>query len=184
MSSSVGPAYEDQLAVGWESGRPGGDEALQRINAGASRVLRALAALEDTARDSAEEASPLHQEIHRLEGKLDLVMSMMADLTAERLALPPNYKLTLRANGLNWLEQPTGLDLASGEVGLAVIYLYPGLPLAVRLPAKVVDGDNDCPALVFEGLTAETRNALERHVFRHHRRAVARARRQQSPTSA
>ena len=184
MSNSAGLGYEDQLAVGWTAGRPGGDEALQRINADASRVLRALAALEDTARDTAEEASPLHQEIHRLEGKLDLLMSMVADLTAARLDLPASYELTLRANGLDWLEQPTDLDLASGEVGLAVIYLYPGLPLAVRLPARVVAGDNEFPGLAFEGLVAETRNAMERHVFRHHRRAVARARRQQSPTSA
>lgn len=184
MSHSAGPGYEDQLAVGWQAGRPGGDEALQRINADAARVLRALAALEDTARDTAEEASSLHQEIHRLEGKLDLVMSMVADLTAERLDLPPSYEFCLWAHRLNWLEQPADLDLVSGEVGMAALYLYPGMPLAVRLPARVVDGDNGCPALVFEGLTAETRNALERHVFRHHRRAVARVRRQQSPGSA
>lgn len=183
MNSSAGLGYEDQLAVSWQPVPIDGDEALQRTNADAARVLRALAALEDTARDTAEEASPLHQEIHRLEGKLDLVMSMISDLTAAGLDLPPRLALNLRASGLDWLEQPTNLELNRGQRGVAALYLYPGLPLAVRLPAKVAAGDSEYPGLVFEGLTAETRNALERHVFRHHRRAVARARRRETAAS-
>lgn len=184
MNTSAGLGYEDQLAVGWEPGPVGNEEALQRINADAARVLRALAALEDTARDTGEEASPLHQEIHRLEGKLDLVMSMVSDLAAAGLDLPKRRALTLRAAGLDWLEDPESPDLKESNQGLAALYLYPGLPLAVRLPAKVVAGTDGLPGLVFQGLTAETRNAMERHIFRHHRRAVARARRRQSAASS
>lgn len=175
MSGPDGLGYEDDLAVAWEAHPVKGEEALQRVNAEAARLMKAMAAMEEFSRDTSEEVSHLHQELHRLEGKLDLVLSIVANLSGQRLALPPSALVTVRASGLQWSQKPDDLALDSGAVGVVAVYLYPGIPLPVRLPAKVVDYGDGTSGVMFTDLVAEVRNALERHVFRHHRRAVARA---------
>lgn len=179
MNNPDGLGYEDELVVAWEPGAAAGDEVLQRANADAARLLRALAALEDTSResvrDTSEEISNLHQEFHRLEGKVDLMLNLVANLANAGLSLPAPCTVMVRATGIQWQQPPSALALSDGEQGMAAIYLYPGLPLPVTLPATVKTSDRGSPALTFTDLTSEVRNALERHVFRHHRRAVARA---------
>ncbi|NNF51010.1 MAG: hypothetical protein HKN59_01100 [Gammaproteobacteria bacterium] len=175
MSEAEGLGYDDDLAVAWEAQEVTAEEALQRINADAARLMKAMAAIEEHTRDTSDEASSISQELHRLEGKLDLVLSIVAHMSNAQLALPPAGPVMVRATGLHWHQPPPDLKPGDGEKGVAAIYFYPGMPLPVRLPAKVTVLEDGSMMLVFAGLTAEVRNALERHVFRHHRRAVARA---------
>lgn len=180
MSETEGLGYDDELAVAWEAQNVSTEEALQRMNADASRLMKAMAAMEEHSRDTSDEVSQISQELHRLEGKLDLVLSIVAQISSEQLSLPEPCPVTVRATGLNWTQLPKGLQLTDGDCGVAVVYFYPGLPLPVRLPAKVVMLKDESTSMVFTDLVAEVRNALERHVFRHHRRVVARVARARS----
>ena len=65
------------------------------------------------------------------------------------------------------------------------VHLDPRLPQPLELPARLVGTERlgpECLAwLRFEDLGDALESALERHVFRRHRRAVAEARRQAKP---
>lgn len=175
MSETGGLGYDDDLAVDWEPQPVAAEEALQRINTDAARLMKAMAAMEEHSRDIVDESSQLGQELHRVEAKIDLVLSMLSRMSSEQQTLPPSIPVTVRATGLQWEEPPANLPLADGDRGVVAIYLYPGLPLPVRLPATFKVLEDGSAMLVFTDLVAEVRNTLERHVFRHHRRAVARA---------
>ncbi|QSX80068.1 PilZ domain-containing protein [Lysobacter solisilvae] len=139
-------------------------------------LLRALAIVEDGLRS--EEPEPgSDNTMHRLEAKLDLLTSLVAGLVPaqDTLALLP----------LRWSARGACLrvdtPVPAGSVGTLRVQPVDWLPSTLVLPVRVlacelVDGLWQL-WLRFDSLPPALEAALERHLFRIHRRAIAETRR-------
>ncbi len=140
-------------------------------------LLRALAVVEDSA-GSEEGEPPSDHALLRVEAKLDLLTALVAALAGNHGANP------LRA--LRWSSQGACLEVDAtipvGTVGRLRIQPADWLPSPLELTATAhgcdVGGDGKPRLwLRFGPLSAALAAALERHLFRVHRRAVAESRR-------
>lgn len=178
-------ACEELRPAAFDPGIP--DAArLQAHFARGEALLRALAVVEDSAR---HEDSDQHDDsaLHRIEAKLDLLTSLVATLAGTHGSDP------LRA--LKWSARGACLavdaPLTVGTPGLFRVQPADWLPSPLVLPATVIAcalPAADTPAspeaaprpdawLRFDTLPPVLEAALERHLFRQHRRAVAESRR-------
>ncbi len=140
-------------------------------------LLRALALIEETSEVQRDEVDPGAAELARVEAKLDLVLALLASVvSAQQPALAPV--------AMRWSRHGARLLAAAppaGDVGRLRVALDPRLPQPLELPARVIahaeEGGGVRLWLRFESLDPALEAALERHVFRRHRRAVAEARR-------
>lgn len=164
---------DDELGLAWRViDRLPEALALNRINARNEAVLRALAMLEEhdeTRSDAGERA-----EIHRLEGKLNLVLELLSELVRERQEGSVVQPVRFNALGLCWnVADPQDRD-ALLEVEC---FALPAWPVPLRLYARCTscsfsDGSwRLCSR--FEGMTPGVSEWLEKLAFRRHRRAIA-----------
>ncbi len=140
-------------------------------------LLRALSLIEETGEAEREDADPRSGELARVEAKLDLVLALLGwVLRAQRPDLAPV--------ALRWSRFGACVHAAtapSAHTGLLRVALDPRLPQPLELPARLIacepEGEGVRLWLRFDRLDPALESALERHVFRRHRRAVAEARR-------
>ncbi|MFN3704063.1 PilZ domain-containing protein [Thermomonas sp.] len=134
--------------------------------------LSAIAIIEDSRNEEEEGAQGLA--LRRIEAKLDLLLTLVGGLGANATHDPP---LPVR-----WSAQgaclPVAASVEAGQTGLFRVQAATWLPEPLTLPARVIETAADAAAgklawLAFEPLPDATRSALERHLFRQHRRAVA-----------
>lgn len=146
----------------------------------AETLLRALAVAEDTRSDDADDRGELPLSFQRLEAKVDLLMNLMG-----KLARQGNEALPLRA--MRWshrglrIDAPQAFDAKPGDAGVVMIEPATWLSDAMELPAHVVAETSTADRhhhlwLRFDVLGAGLADALERHLFRLHRRQIAEAR--------
>ncbi|RMD79164.1 MAG: hypothetical protein D6809_04270 [Gammaproteobacteria bacterium] len=181
-----GLSYEDHLPVRWVAGPvPEAEGTRTRLEEENEQALRALALLEERLPErpaeggGEEHAQPAAQELARVEAKLNLILALVGQLVARDRAVPPARPVRLGADGLSW--EAEGPVPAPGERGLVEVYPVPRWPQPLRLPARVVAvepvGEGRHRVCVhYEAMGETAREALEKLVFRHHRRSVARAR--------
>jgi len=171
-----GVSFQADLPIAWEplAAIPEITE-LAAVDARNEELLSALLALDDSAAEPEEDAQGEHW--HRLDAKLDLAISLLAEVLSRQSELPPVHRLRLSGS---WLamedlygeERPT-----AGQCLRVRLYLSPRLPRALELVATVADAEvPDRVLLHLTGSGETTRNLLDRYVFRQHRRAVALAR--------
>lgn len=138
----------------------------------AEACLRAIAIIEDTGGE--EDDAPLSPALRRIEARLELMMALLgARLGQERAG--PQTAIRWSAQGAR-LRAPA--PEAEGSVGLFRVQATPWLPEPLELPATVVacepaDSGAATLWLRFGPLTDPATSALERHLFRQHRRAIA-----------
>ncbi len=145
-------------------------------------LLRALAVIEDGARAEAyansEPEQPGDHAMHRMEAKLDLLTLLVAGISARDDADPPRP--------LRWSARGARIAI-DGPVPPGTgghFRVRPGdwLPTPLLLPATVIARDTDERGgarawLRFDPMPAALQAALERHLFRIHRRSIAESRR-------
>jgi hypothetical protein len=138
-----------------------------------ANTLAAIAALEERRADLAEDDSPLMQEMLRMDAKLTALVDIVNQLLVPVHTLPP--RRTLRFNAIGAL-LPSDLAPAGDALLLRLRFdLCRSLPL--ELPAKIERRFDDGRVfVVFTPLADVLGDAIERLVFRHHRRKVAEAR--------
>ncbi|MGO4551408.1 PilZ domain-containing protein [Lysobacter sp. 2RAF19] len=144
---------------------------LQALFARSEALLRALAVVEDSPR---HDDSDGHDEtsLQRIEAKLDLLTALVASLAGAQATD------SLRA--LQWSARGAWLAVdapAVGTSGLLRVQPADWLPSPLLLPATVIAAADDGVLLRFDDLPPALEAALERHLFRLHRRAVAESRR-------
>lgn len=138
----------------------------------AEASLRAIAVIEDTGGE--EDDAPLSPALRRLEVRLDLIMALLG-AQLRQAHVDPQLPLRWSAIGARI---PTAEPLAEGSSGLFRLQATAWLPEPLELPAVVIaclpaaSGAMDL-WLRFGPLTAAVTAALERHLFRQHRRAIA-----------
>lgn len=154
------------------------DPAQQRaLGVRAEALLRALAVVEDSVRHDEEPST--ENAFRRLEAKVDLLTSLVAVLAGSQ-GLDQAHALLWSAKGVR-LAVDAPLD--PHTAGLFRVLPAEWLPSPLVLPGTVVlcerdDEGRGCRAWVrFDALSPGLNAALERHLFRIHRRAVAESRR-------
>ena len=179
-----GEVYGDALAC--EESRPAAFQACvtdpSRLRAACQRsegLLRALAVVEDSRGvEENEEHDPGTAALNRLEAKVDLLTALVARLARSQEPTDPIRALRWSALGVC---VSSDTSAAPGTTGIFRIQPSDWLPEALELPATVLasvtDGDGPQLWLRFGPLTPPLESALERHLFRVHRRAIAESRR-------
>jgi hypothetical protein len=146
--------------------------------AAAERLLHSLAGLELPPVEDGD-ASLNETALQRLDAKLDLILDLLCRVLAREQ--PPHLPRPLRWSRLG-AEVITQSPLVEGERRLLTLELRSGLSLPLRLPVEVlatepVDDTSQRAWLAFPADSAPLESALERFLFRQHRRQIAAARR-------
>lgn len=150
----------------------------QALCARAESALAAIAVIEDSRTD--EEDPAQSAALRRIEAKLDLLLALVGHL-GRADAAAGEVLLQWSARGARLPALP---DAPVDGIGLFRIQAADWLPEPLVLPARVIARgpaqgapESDWVWLQFEPLTPAAASALERHLFRRHRRAVAERRR-------
>lgn len=151
--------------------------AAQADSLHAETFLQAIAVVEDGRSEDPDEHGPTTLALNRIESKLDLLTILVgALLQGSDRDLP--RKLRWSALGACLDDVP---PLAPGTTGHFRIQPSDWLPQTLRLPAVVLASPEGADAgqlwLRFENLSPGLETALERHLFRVHRREIAERRR-------
>lgn len=148
--------------------------ALPHILERAESLLRMMAHLDDPQIEDSEDRSKLDMSIHRMEAKLQLSLEMLGTLIARTISIPPPRQIRWSRRGLSW-EQDTSVP--ENSTGFIELQPLPWLPLLLKLSCRVLFCQKEDSVfrlwLGFEPLPTSLESALERHLFRCHRRAVA-----------
>lgn len=149
-------------------------QPLPVLAASGEALLRALTVVEDGPRP--EEPESGDHALPRIEAKLDLLTALVAGLC--RSDEDPLRALRWSARGASLVLDDAPEDGASG---LFRVRPADWLPSTLLLPASVIAREAGAAGtrvwLAFDALPAQLEAALERHLFRIHRRAVAESRR-------
>lgn len=145
---------------------------LADANRSAAMLLALLISLDEPP-PLLDESPELLAHLQRLDQKLDLLMELVGQWLHGELALPPAQLLRLSARGVVWRPAQA---LPAGPASVR-LYLQPGLPKPLDLPAMLRPLEDGSMLAAFAGLDGPVTDALERYIFRCHRRAVAQARR-------
>ncbi|MER2177166.1 MAG: PilZ domain-containing protein [Stenotrophomonas maltophilia] len=148
----------------------------------AETLLRSVALVEDARGDDGhDDRSDATLQVQRLEAKLDLVMVLLGRLVRQTTQDLPLRPLRWSRRGIR-LEQGTRSGATPGSMGVIRLQPCDWLPDHIDLPVVIVaEAANGSGGhylwLRFEGLSDALEMALERHLFRLHRRQIAEARR-------
>jgi hypothetical protein len=176
-----GLCYEDDLPLRWRRSEDAHPIARSlAINLGNEQLLRHLAAIDEFRGEGGEDDTPAAHELHRLENKLDLLIDLVGDLLTRQSDLPSAVPVRLCAETLGWACAPDAAP-APGDSVEAEVYLnarYPR-PLVMfgRIESVETDADGRASVLLrYRELSEGARGALEKTIFRQHRRLIAHAR--------
>ncbi|WP_243047647.1 PilZ domain-containing protein [Dyella sp. RRB7] len=134
-------------------------------------VLGTLAVFSERRLDAADDESPVAQDIQRLDSKLNVLMAMLDQLLQRGTELPPRQPVRFNAVGALL---PRALWPSGAATALLRLHFDGCLALPLELPARLVQERDEGHIFVsFETMDDVTADALERLVFRHHRRKVA-----------
>jgi Atypical PilZ domain, cyclic di-GMP receptor len=164
---------DDEIGLTWKHVERLPDEAvMNRLSTRNETVLRALAMIEEHDQTRSDESE--RAELHRLEGKLDLALELLAEVVGERHASTPTYPVRFNARGLCW-ECPEAVPV--GALLSMECYVLPPWPLPlkvhVRIQAVEPRGRKWWVCGRIEGLFGGAKEWLGKLVFRRHRRTVA-----------
>ena len=143
-------------------------------------LLSGLAQVEDLRKDDGgEEHGDLPLLAQRMDAKLDLILALVGRLASHADGLP-EHPVRWSSAGLR-IDLDRAGDLTAGTGVIVRLQPADWLPDHLELPARVVarrDGDGVTRIwLAFADLRADLVEALDRHLFRLHRRQVAEQRR-------
>ncbi len=155
------------------------DASRERLALQGEALLRGLAVIDDGAPRVDDPEQPADPALLRLEAKLDVLTLLMTGFAAAQGALDAPVGLVWSARGA---EVQVRGAFAVGTEGTFRMSASDWLPTPLMVPATVIastasDGEVTRVWLRFGPLSPSLSDALERHVFRIHRREVAEIRR-------
>ncbi len=145
----------------------------------AATLLAGLAQIEDLRKDElTDDHGDLPLLAQRMDAKLDLILALLGRLARQPDGMPV-CEVRWSRRGLR-IACPDGAPaLPPGAPVLVRLQPADWLPDHLELPASVLHRDEDGTRiwLVFSDLRADVSEALDRHLFRLHRRQIAEQRR-------
>lgn len=170
-----GLIYTDSIPLAWrERAAVTSDSAAVQISYGSLQVLRLILSIEDQGSEPPPDADQEHEHLVRLEFKVNLLIDLVGYLLAQNALLPPRMPVSLSADGLEWCSAEAPRQGSYVEVDL---YLSAKYPRPVTLPG-FIEAVEPAPEgyrsrVIFPELAIPLQDALEKFIFRHHRRIVA-----------
>ncbi|MEQ8514149.1 MAG: PilZ domain-containing protein [Chromatocurvus sp.] len=171
-----GLTYSDNIALSWRPVEHELDKThLAMVNASNESFLRAVSVIGDGAsqKDPQENAAGFHQEIARLDLKLNLLLDLVSSLVYHELDIPGTRAVSVSASGVQW----EGSVPEPGSRVFLELYIQRGLPKPLCCYGEVITSDADYAAgkasVRFVGLSGAAHDWLGKLIFRHHRREVA-----------
>ncbi len=177
-------AFEDNLPLNFQvvETLPLGNEylAFQISN---EETLHAIMVIEDTPKENPDDSNVDAQDILRLEYKINIMFELLTGLYQREVKLPPSVDVILRSNAIQWCSTE---PMEIGNHVLVDLYMSSKYPKPLVLAGTVTAiGDELCPLLTVtfdDAVSERSRDWIDKFIFRHHRRAVALARRQSRNT--
>ena len=173
------PVYEDCLPLSWDTPDSKPDQAaLLAIQNENEETLKVICSLDEAHLENDDPQSVHAQQLMRLDAKVNFLMDMVGQLLQSSLTLPSPSKMSLSADGIQWIDKraPDVSDYIHVQLYLKVKYPKPViLPALVRSVNKVEEGYRITSE--FDSLSAGVEEWIEKLIFRHHRRAIALSRR-------
>ncbi len=151
-------------------------QARAEVMADNNTLLRALLMLDDppVSHDAEHGRS---DPIQNLERRVDLLLLMASTALRGLGSLPPERPCALSTRKLRWVSEA---PLELGRRLWARIYLRHRIALPLMLPGRITELQPDrgqfWHTLELDALDQQVQNDLDRLIFRHHRRQVARQR--------
>jgi len=180
-----GITYRDRLPVDWEIlPELPSDGEQHRLNRTNEELFQNLLLLDEAPQDTEEKEEGIAQEhFRRLEAKLDLLLNMVSEMiSANGGGIPEPRTLNLGARGLCVHTQGGDLiGLHEGSLLKIRLYLDPQFPRPLDLCGHITALQADNFTVSYAHLEEALQSLLDKYVFRQHRRAVALARRRESP---
>lgn len=174
-------AYEDVLPLSYQvvNALPTGNEhlALQQSN---EEILHAIMMVEDAPKESLDESNIDAMDFLRLEHKMNIMFELLVGLYQREVELPTAVSVVLRSDAIQWHgEQPVEV----GSPVLVELYMSRKYPKPLSLPGTVTAVSGESTPLLLtmafgDAVSDRTRDWIDKFIFRHHRRAIALARRQ------
>ena len=143
-------------------------------------LLHSLAVAEDLRNEDPEDRGELPQSMQRVEAKMDLILGLLGKLARQREDVLPVCPLRWSHRGLR-LDLSHSMDNVVGQSGVVLLQPVAWLSDNIELPVQVLAQAEGSEKqhhlwLRFGALNAGLKDALERHLFRQHRRQIAEAR--------
>lgn len=170
-------AHEDLRCAVFVPGALDGTATATAV-AQAERLLAALAHSEGVRNEDTDDLAETSSAVQRVEAKLDLLLGLFGVLMRERGHLPAPTRLRWSTRGARLDTDERVAPVATGTSGVLRLQPAEWLPDCIEIPAQVVAGEAGRLWVRFELLSPGLGDALERHLFRLHRRQVAENRRQ------
>jgi hypothetical protein len=150
------------------------------LSSGSEMRLRAIALVEDSRNEDSEERGEHAAALQRMEAKLDLVLALCAGVLAQQRQplLPLPVRWSARGVRVDWPASAGPLPAVCGITLQAADWLPDPIQLPVQVLATEASAGGSRIWLGFTPLSDALQAALERHVFRLHRRQIASNRRQ------
>lgn len=177
-SQLVGITYSDELPIAWElHTQLPGDGEIHRLNCANEELLQTLLVLDEPTQDNEDETEGAGNEHwRRLEGKLNILLSLVGEMLTADSKLPAANEMQLGVSGLR-VEGVTGNAIPTEQLLKIRLYLDPKFPRPLQLFAHVIAVNDDSMTLGYRAIDASVQDLLDKYVFRQHRRAIALARR-------
>ncbi|MDP1697195.1 MAG: PilZ domain-containing protein [Xanthomonadaceae bacterium] len=165
-------AFEGELRVEWRAlaALPTG-EALMRLRDANLTVLNLVSAVEEHRSDGTDDETGGAGELVRLDAKVNLLLELVQRLVARDQMPPARLAVRFNAHGLS-IERPA--NLAGAQWVTVYIHLDACRAMPLELPAQVVVLPDQAQVLLaFQDIGPAIEEALDRLVFRYHRRQIA-----------
>lgn len=154
------------LPIAWEK-QDMAPHAFAALCHGSQLLMHAINLMDSGMPRDADNESP---HLQRLDAKIDLMLHLLAHTLQGSRPLPQSANVEFGPEQISW--QEPGTPPSVGDTIVINLYLNPGLPLPVRLPAHVVGhGDGRVTAQLAE-LGEELEESWQQWVFRQHRRDI------------
>lgn len=137
-------------------------------------ILRSLALIEDSPHEERDEHGPKDVALHRMEAKLNLVLETLASMLRRDRGELPMQRIRWSRHGVEMRHT----EAQPPAKGFLLIQPLVWLPQRLELPVvslahRPLEAGGCTVWLQFKPLTPHLQQALERHLFRLHRRELA-----------
>lgn len=169
MHNEPGIEYHAHLPLSWQDGQPTPQQITDWMSDN-GRALHAIEALEGPSHErDLEHSTGVDFIAARLEAKMDVVLQWVGKLLIAQHPLPPVTDIILGSQDITW---KCPFELHTEQFGIITLYLAPTLPMPLILPVQIMAYSTDQARARLLHFTTEVQDALNRTLFRHHRRAL------------
>jgi hypothetical protein len=171
--------YTATLPVSWEPRDEAcPDSEYARISEHNEHVLRCANLLGEQLVERHEDETEADTALMRLEAKVNLLLELVSKLEQRISQIPEASQVRLASAGMEWTSR-----LSPPPAGSSIwinLYIDNRIPDAMQIPARVLTlGEGRHGTIVgarFEQLGEVAQELLEKMIFRHHRRQIAKSR--------